>query len=195
MNEPIRLLQSDALIVVDVQNDFLPGGALAVAEGDQVIDPMNRCIMAFEQAGLPIFATRDWHPRGHSSFREHGGPWPPHCVQNTPGAAFASRLRLPDSAIVISKADKEDDSYSGFDGTELNERLQALGARRLFIGGLATDYCVLETVLDALDNGFSVCLLEDAIRAVNVNPQDGSEALARMLGRGAEGVQVDQLTP
>lgn len=176
----------DALILVDVQNDFLPGGALAVPEGDQVIAPLTRLAARFAELGLPVFATRDWHPAHHCSFAPQGGPWPPHCIADTDGAAFAPGLRLPDSAVVISKAtETASDAYSGFQGTTLAVQLAQLAVRRVFVGGLATDYCVLNTVGDALAAGLEVVVLTDAIRAVDVNPGDGDRALADMIAAGA----------
>ena len=176
----------DALIVVDVQNDFLPGGALAVPHGDEVIPVLNEWIDRFRAAGLPIVATRDWHPPDHCSFSPQGGPWPVHCVAGTHGAAFAPGLRLPPDTIVISKATRSDrEAYSGFQGTELAERLRELGVRRIYVGGLATDYCVLNTVRDALREGFDVIVLRDAVRAVDVQPGDGERALAEMERLGA----------
>ena len=145
--DSIELQKGDALISVDVQNDFLAGGSLAVPHGNEVIPVMNRYINAFEEKGLPIFATRDWHPANHCSFKAQGGPWPPHCVQGTKGAEYAPDLQLPEDAVVISKATRPDeDAYSGFDGTDMHEHLQKIGVKRLFIGGIATDYCVLNTV-------------------------------------------------
>lgn len=179
----------DALILVDVQNDFLPGGSLAVTEGDAVVGPLNAAAERFAAAGLPVFATRDWHPADHISFADRGGPWPPHCVQGTAGAEFGPALRLPDGAVIVSKADTSDvDAYSGFQGTSLHDQLQALGVQRLFVGGLATDYCVLNTVLDARDLGYEVVLLTDSIRAVEVGPGDGDAAIAQMVAAGAEPV-------
>ncbi len=190
----VRLQPGDALIVVDVQKDFLPGGALAVPEGDAVIAPLNAWIARFRAAGLPVIATRDWHPPNHCSFREQGGPWPVHCVADTPGAAFADDLQLPEDAWIVSKAtEAEREAYSGFQDTDLAERLKAAGVRRLFVGGLATDYCVRNTVKDALANGFTVFLLTDAIRAVNVNPGDGDRAIAEMTAAGAVPVTLDDL--
>jgi nicotinamidase/pyrazinamidase len=178
--------RGDALIVVDVQNDFLPGGALAVPRGDEVLAPLNAAMAEFERAGRPVFATRDWHPANHCSFKAQGGPWPPHCVAGTPGAAFAGRLALPPSAAVISKATTAGaDAYSGFAGTDLAARLAAAGVKRVFVGGLATDYCVLNTVLDARKEGLDVVVLEQAIRAVEVAPGDGERAIARMREAGA----------
>ena len=193
--ETTRPGRGDALLLVDVQNDFLPGGSLAVPGGDAVIAPLNHCIDRFARAGLPIFATRDWHPPRHCSFREQGGPWPPHCIAGTPGAAFAAGLRLPPNAVVIDKASAaERDAYSGFEGTELAARLGEAGVRRLFVGGLATDYCVLNTVRDALKNGFAVMLLGDAIRAVDVQPGDGERAIAEMQSLGARIVDSSRLS-
>ncbi len=176
----------DALVIVDAQNDFLTGGALAVLHGDEVIPVFSRWALQFAERGLPVVATRDWHPATHYSFRAQGGPWPPHCVADTSGARFAPALALPDDAILISKAITEaTDAYSGFAGTNLDARLKALGVRRLFVGGLATDYCVLNTVKDARALGYEVIVLRDAIRAVNVKPGDGARAEAEMETLGA----------
>ena len=176
----------DALVVVDVQNDFLPGGALPVADGDAVIPVLNRWIDAFAERGLPVFFTRDWHPVRHCSFEAQGGTWPPHCVAGTEGAAFAETLETPAPARVISKATREDEeAYSGFEGTELAAELKALGVERVFVGGLATDYCVRATVLDARELGFDVYLVEPAVRAVNRDLGDGDRAIADMKAAGA----------
>jgi len=178
--------RGDALIIVDVQRDFLPGGSLAVPHGDVVVPPINRCIDALARRGLPIFATRDWHPPAHCSFREQGGPWPPHCVAGSPGAAFADGLHLNEDVGIVSKATSpERDAYSAFAGTDLSQRLTAVGALRLFVGGLATDYCVLLTVTDALAAGFRVVVLRDAVAAVDVQPGDGERAIAQMRELGA----------
>lgn len=177
----------DALLIVDVQKDFLPGGALAVPEGDKIIPVLNRYIELFRRQGLPIIATRDWHPPDHCSFKAQGGPWPLHCVADTDGAAFSSALALPADAIVISKGGSaEKEAYSGFQGTDLAHRLKEKGVSRLYIGGLATDYCVLNTVLDALAQGFRVKVLRNAVRAVNVDPGDEQKALSEMSQRGAK---------
>jgi nicotinamidase/pyrazinamidase len=186
----------DALLLVDVQNDFLPGGSLAVKEGDRVVMPLNRCIELFSDRHLPIFATRDWHPANHCSFVGQGGRWPPHCVAGTPGADFAPDLRLPADLpmVKIGKGnDPAKDSYSGFVDTELELRLGERAVKRLFVGGLATDYCVLNTVLDALKRGYLVVVLSDAIRAVEVNPGDGERALAAMKEMGALLVETGEL--
>lgn len=185
-SESIRPEAGDALLSVEIQYDFLPGGSLAVPGGGAVVPAMRHCMKLFEQLGLPIFATRDWHPANHCSFRAQGGRWPPHCVAGSAGAQFASALELPASAQVISKATTpEKDSYSGFEDTDLDARLRALEVRRLFVGGLATDYCVLNTVRDALRLGYAVVLLTDACGALDVNPGDGERALEEMQRLGA----------
>jgi nicotinamidase/pyrazinamidase len=193
---PIRLQTGDALIAVDVQNDFLPGGSLAVPAGDAVVPAINRYVAAFAARALPVFATRDWHPPNHCSFKAQGGIWPPHCVAATRGAEFASGLALPPAAVIISKAATvEADAYSGFGGTDLAARLRACHATRLFIGGLATDYCVLNTVKDALAEGFEVLLLADAIRAVEVKAGDGARAQGEMQQLGARPVRYEDVAP
>src|SRR5512135_2793459 len=185
----------DALLVVDVQNDFLPGGALAVPHGDEVLPALNACAALFAASKLPVYASRDWHPANHCSFKAQGGPWPPHCMADTDGARFAADLRLPPDAVVISKADTpQRDAYSAFEGTDLDARLKAAGVRRLFAGGLATDYCVLKSVQDALALGYAVVLLADAVRAVEVQPGDGERALAEMRRLGAQFATAMELT-
>lgn len=189
MRRPLPLTPEtgDALLVVDVQNDFLPGGSLGVAQGDEVVPVLNRYIELFRSEGLPVYATRDWHPMDHCSFQPQGGPWPPHCIAGTEGAAFAAGLALPTDVVVVSKATRVDqDAYSGFEGTNLAARLHAEGIRRLFIGGLATDYCVLNTVKDALAGAFEVVVLHDAIRAVNLHPDDGARAEEEMQRLGSK---------
>ncbi len=182
----IRLTKNDALLVVDVQYDFLPGGSLGVKEGDQVVSVLNEYIARFHAEALPIYATRDWHPANHCSFKAQGGIWPPHCIAGTHGAAFPSNLNLPPTVQVISKATEQNkDAYSGFGSPELKKQLVAHGVTRVFIGGLTTDYCVLNTVKDAVEYGFQVVVLADAIRAVNVQPEDGERAIAAMKALGA----------
>jgi len=184
--ENTKIRPGDALIVVDVQQDFLPGGALGVPAGDEVVPALNRAVTAFERAGLPVYYSRDWHTPDHCSFKAQGGPWPPHCIAGSEGAAFAAALRMPDDAAVISKATtRAQDAYSAFQGTTLAQQLETAGVRRVFIGGLATDYCVKATVLDARANGFEVEVLGDAVRAVEVLPGDGERALQEMLKSGA----------
>jgi nicotinamidase/pyrazinamidase len=176
----------DALVIIDLQNDFLSGGSLAVPGGEQVVPVVNKYLHLFRAMGLPVFMTRDWHPANHVSFASRGGTWPPHCVQGTYGAAFDPELDLSGGERLISKADDRDrDSYSNFDETDMDRRLKELGAKRLFIGGLATDYCVLHTVRDALRHGFEVVLLTDITRAVDVQPGDGARALQEMVDGGA----------
>lgn len=187
----IQLQPGDALIIVDLQNDFLPGGALAVPRGDEVVPVLNDYIARFEKKHLPVFATRDWHPANHCSFKTCGGIWPAHCVAETNGAAFASQLRLPKEAIVVSKATEPGaEAYSGFVGTALEKKLRHMNARRVFVGGLATDYCVLSTVKDALKAGFETFLLRDGCRAVNVKPDDGRKAELEMEDLGARSVEL-----
>jgi nicotinamidase-related amidase len=184
----------DALIVVDVQNDFLPGGALGVPDGNAVVPVLNRYIQCFEEQGLPIVATRDWHPSNHISFAERGGPWPPHCVAQTRGAQFAADLKLPVGARVVSKATtRDEEAYSGFQGTQLDRDLREQKVKRVFVGGLATDYCVLNTVKDARRHGFDVVLLRDAIRPVEVKPGDGERAVAEMTNLGAVPAELDKV--
>jgi nicotinamidase/pyrazinamidase len=175
-----------ALIVVDVQNDFCPGGLLAVTRGDDVVAPLNKLIEEFLERGEPVFKSRDWHPEKTKHFAAYGGTWPVHCVQNTKGAEFHPDL-IDDMHIrVISKGLGDEDSYSAFDGTDLALQLRRLGVEEVWVGGLATDYCVKNTVLDAVKEGFRVKALEDAMRAVEVNPGDGERAIAEMRDAGAE---------
>lgn len=180
-----------ALIIVDVQNDFCPGGALAVQAGDEVVPVLNRYIDRFRAAGMPIVATRDWHPLKTAHFKNYGGVWPEHCVQESGGAAFHPNLKVSSDTIVVSKGTAPDeDSYSGFEGkdnagTPLAELLRGLGVKRIFVGGLATDYCVKQTVIDGLQAGFAVVLLGDAIRGVNLTPDDSEKALREMRAAGA----------
>lgn len=182
-----------ALLVVDVQNDFCPGGTLAVAEGDQVVAPLNKLIEEFLERGEPVFKSRDWHPAKTKHFAAYGGTWPIHCVQNTKGAEFHPDL-LDDMHIrVISKGLGDEDCYSAFDGTDLALQLQRLGVEEVWVGGLATDYCVKNTVLDALREGFSVKALTDAMRPVDVNPGDGERAIEEMRDAGAEILNQSQL--
>jgi len=175
----------DALLVVDVQNDFLPGGALGVQLGDQVVPPLNRLIARWRDRGWPIVFTRDWHPPDHCSFHARGGPWPVHCVAGTPGAQFAASLLVPARAMITSKAtDPQHEAYSAFEGTGLAEHLHRAGVTRVFIGGLATDYCVRATGADARTLGFELTVLTDAVRAVDVNPGDGDHALQELAAGG-----------
>jgi nicotinamidase/pyrazinamidase len=190
----VKLRKGDALLVVDVQHDFLPGGSLAVAGADAVIPILNRYIGLFRQRGLPVFACRDWHPPDHSSFNENGGPWPAHCIAGTWGAELSNLLELPADAPVLSKGTvRESEGYSAFDGTGLDVTLSRQVVNRLFIGGLTTDYCVVNTVLDAARLGLPVVVLLDASKAVNLNPEDGKGAVARMKDAGAATISIGQL--
>ena len=189
------LTSADALIVLDVQNDFLLGGSLAVPMGNEIIPVLNRYIALFRTHGLPIFATRDWHPPDHCSFLQQGGPWPPHCIAATPGAAFPAALTLPSDTRIISKAtSREQDAYSGFAGTQLDALLQACNVRRLFIGGIATEYCVLNTVKDALQHRYTAFILVDAMRALNMKADDGPHALEEMAHLGAVPLHFEALS-
>ena len=192
MKKEFILSKNDALIVTDVQVDFLPGGALPVPEGDQILPVLNEYITIFKNTGLKIFATRDWHPPNHVSFKAQGGPWPPHCVQNTDGAKFSPLLKLPNNVTVISKAtDPSKEAYSGFEGTELAEQLKKADVSRVFVGGFATDYCVKNTLLDGLKLGFSAVLLTDATRGINAKPGDVEGAIREMVKNGAEQASLD----
>ena len=181
------MTKKTVLLLVDVQNDFCPGGALAVPEGDRIIPPLNALIRRCREKSIPIVATRDWHPPDHCSFKKNGGPWPEHCVQGTPGAAFHPGLALdPSHDTIISKAVQTDrDAYSGFENTGLREFLKKDAAQILYIGGLATDYCVKATALDALQEGFQVFVVRDGIRGVEVQPGDTQRALEAMQKAGA----------
>lgn len=192
-----------ALIVINIQNDFCSGGALAVAGGDKVIVPTNQLIAYFRQRGALIFYTRDWHPANHYSFQAQGGLWPVHCVQGTPGAAFHRDLDVPPDAIIMDKAWMQDsDDFSGKTSSELFTRLAQSGVRHVVLAGLATEYCIKFTALDARAEGFDVVVILDAIRAVNVRPGDDQRALdemrahdvrlvslAKFLGRDFQGLE------
>lgn len=181
-----RLGYQDALLVVDAQNDFFPGGALAVEGAEGIIPVLNAWIETAQDGGSKIYATRDWHPRNHSSFRTQGGPWPVHCVQGSPGAGFHPQLNLPSRTKIVSKGTSPDQAgYSAFETGELSDGLQQGDVLRLWVGGLAQDYCIKHTVLDALKAGLEVHLIRPATRPVNVRPGDGDEALYQMLAAGA----------
>jgi nicotinamidase/pyrazinamidase len=171
-----------ALIAVDVQGDFLPGGSLGVADGFAVIPSLVAAAGGVDV----VVATRDWHPPDHVSFAARGGPWPPHCVMGTPGALLAGEVDRIAQVVVSKGSNRDVDAYSGFDGTELAAMLRGMGVTRLVVGGLATDYCVRSTVLDARREGFEVSVLRDAVRAVEVHAGDGDRALAEMRAAGAE---------
>lgn len=188
-----------ALLIVDVQNDFCPGGALQIRDGDKVIAPLNRAAQLFRDAALPVLTSRDWHPPQTHHFRDFGGDWPVHCVAGTTGAEFHPDLQLPPETMILSKGiDPALDGYSAFeavdgDGRPLAELLIELGVKRLYIGGLATDYCVVATTLEARQRGLAVTVLTDAIAAVELLPGDTTAALAKMTGAGAQFANVADL--
>ena len=174
------------LLLVHLQNDFCPGGALPVPEGDRVIPVANEWIRVFAARGCGIVATRDWHPPDHCSFQERGGPWPPHCVQGSLGAQFHQDLKMPPGTLIVSGAtNPKKEAYSGFDGTTLDERLEDLEVQTLYVIGMATDYCVKQTVLDACKLGFRVVVLRDGVRGLDVEPGDSERALEAMQEAGA----------
>ena len=191
----VLLTPKDALIVVDIQADFLPGGDLAVPKGNEVIPPLNHYSKLFFSRRLPVYFTRDWHPQDHLSFRENGGLWPPHCVAGTPGAMFPQALLLPaDHKFIISKGLKSEfDAYSGFQDTPLLSLLQERGIRRVFIGGLATEYCVKNTVTGSLNLGFTTFLLADAIQGIDMTPGESEKAVEQMLSEGAIALTEEDL--
>ena len=180
-----------ALLIVDVQNDFCPGGALAVERGDEVVAPLNRLIDEFLQRGAPVYKSRDWHPATTKHFAKYGGTWPVHCVQNTYGPEFHPALRDDPRVIVVSKGLGDTDCYSAFDETDLAAQLHEQGIEEVLVGGLATDYCVKNTVLDALKHGFKVKALKNAMRAINLQPGDGERAIEEMRAAGAEIISTD----
>lgn len=190
----VGLTPRSALLLVDVQRDFCPGGALPVQEGDQVVPVLNEYIGAFGERHLPIVATRDWHPPDHISFQARGGPWPAHCIQGTRGAQFHPDLELsPEVAVVDKATERDQEAYSGFQGTGLAQQLRATRVERVFVGGLATDYCVKQSALDALDEGFEVFVLEDAIKGVEVRRGDSVKAIEEMVRKGAVLVRQELL--
>jgi nicotinamidase/pyrazinamidase len=189
----------DALVIVDVQNDFCPGGALGVPGGDAVVPVLNRYAERFAAAGAAVFASRDWHPAETTHFASGGGVWPPHCVRDTPGAELHPGLVLPPGAAVVSKGmDPREDAYSCFqaetpDGLPFAAALGEAGVSRLFVGGLATDYCVKSTVVDGVEHGFEVIVLADAVAAVDLTPGDGAKALEAMRAAGAGMIRLADL--
>jgi nicotinamidase/pyrazinamidase len=175
----------DALLIVDLQNDFVTG-TLAVPGAEEVIAPINGLVRAFAARGLPVFASRDWHPADHRSFEPQGGTWPVHCVAGTAGAELVPELELPSGAVYVDKAtEREAEAYSALSGTPLADQLRALGVRRVFVAGLATDYCVVNSVRDLAGLGFEPVVIADACRAVNLRPGDGADAEAAMQRLGA----------
>ncbi len=188
-----------ALLIVDIQNDFCPGGALGVPEGDRIIPAINKYIKYFAKKKLPIFATRDWHPVRTKHFKEFGGVWPVHCIQNTRGALFHPDLKLSKDTVLLYKGmDSDKDSYSSFEaedasGIALPKILRRLGIKEIYIGGLATDYCVRFTTKDAIKQGFKVKLLMDAVKGVNLKPDDSQNAIKEMVKLGAKKISLKDL--
>lgn len=184
----ISMKKGDGLLIVDVQRDFCSGGALAVPNADEIVPVLNAWIAAAHKMSLPVFASRDWHPPGHISFKKRGGTWTPHCVQNTPGAELHPALSLPPETVLISKGqDPDRDQYSAFDGTGLTQRLRKIGVTRLFVGGLAQEVCVKQSVLAGLREGFQIHLLLPATRPIDL--EKGKEAVREMKQAGAELVE------
>lgn len=187
LNETYNLNNQDVLLITDMQIDFLPGGALPVTGGNEIIPAINNYVDRFKDAKANIIASRDWHPPNHISFKTQGGPWPPHCIQDTEGAKFSPNLKLPTQTVVISKAtDPTREAYSVFDGTNLFDELHQRGVNRLFVCGLATDYCVVNTVLDSRKLGFETVVLIDATLGINVEPGDVDRAIDVMIESGAQ---------
>lgn len=194
-----RMSLKKALLVVDVQNDFCPKGALAVRQGDKIIPNINKYIEIFLQNKFPVFATRDWHPKKTFHFKKYGGVWPIHCIKNTKGARFHPKLKLTNEAVLLYKgADPKKDSYSAFqardeNGIGLLKLLKVLKVREIYIVGLATDYCVKFSALDALKKGFSVKILMDAIKGVNLRPGDSKDAVKVMVREGAKKITLKSI--
>jgi nicotinamidase/pyrazinamidase len=188
-----------ALLIVDVQNDFCPSGALGVPEGDKIVPVINKYINIFRKKKLPIFLTRDWHPVKTKHFKDFGGIWPVHCIQNTRGAAFHPKLKIPPNAILLYKGmDPGKDCYSSFHaederGIDLAKLLKMLGIKELYIAGLATDYCVRFSTRDALKHGFKVKILIDAIKGVNLKPDDSEKAIKAMVKKGAKKITLKNM--
>jgi nicotinamidase/pyrazinamidase len=191
--------EKSALLVIDVQNDFCGGGALEVPEGDEVVPVINNYMEKFASAGLPIYASRDWHPEDTKHFKAYGGLWPVHCVQGSKGAEFHSGLKFPEGTVLITEGDSPDkEGYSCFEGHDPNGRefgeiLKEGGIDHLYVGGLATDYCVRATVIDTLKEGFKATLLIDAVRGVDLNPGDSERAVEEMKKNGADTLTIDKL--
>ena len=188
-----------ALLIVDVQNDFCPGGALGVPQGDKIVPVINKYVKIFAKKKLPVFATRDWHPVRTKHFKDFGGLWPVHCLQRSSGAAFHHKLRLPRDVILLYKGmDPEKDSYSSFHaedarGMTLDKLLNIAGIKELYIAGLATDYCVRFTTRDAIKHGFKVKILMDAIKGVNLKPDDSQKAIKEMVKLGAKKITLKDM--
>ncbi len=192
----ISVKPKKALLVVDVQNDFCPGGALGIKDGDKIVPLINEYIGIFTAEKLPVFVTRDLHPQKTKHFKKFGGVWPVHCVENTPGAAFHPKLKIPKTAIIVSKGmDPGKDSYSAFQaedasGMSLVNLLKVIGIEEIYVAGLATDYCVKYSTLEAIKNGFRVKVLIDAVKGVDLKPGDSEKALKEMIKMGAELIHI-----
>jgi len=189
----VRLTKKDALVVVDIQNDFMPWGALPVPGADKIIPVVNRYLKLFKEAQAPIFATRDWHPENHVSFKENGGLWPRHCVQWSRGAEFPKSLELPPETFIINKGDRPElEAYSGFQGTLLDSLLKERGVRRLFVCGVATEFCVKNTALGALNLGYFTFILKDAVKGISEEGEE--EAVRELLEEGAVALELSELS-
>jgi nicotinamidase/pyrazinamidase len=188
----MKLTSTDALLVLDLQNDLLPGGPMGIAGAATVVAQMAKAIAHFAKADAAIYATQDWHPQTHISFNTTGGPWPPHCIENTPGAELHPDLNLPKSAIVVRKGATKD-AYSGFVDSDLEEQLIAAGVKRVIVGGLATDYVVLNTVIDTLSIDIDTYVLTDATDSIDIEPNDGLRAVHLMQTSGAKLLTIDEL--
>ena len=188
-----------ALLIVDVQNDFCPGGALGVPEGDKVVPVINKYLKIFSKKKLPIFATRDWHPVRTKHFKDFGGIWPVHCIENTKGALFHSKLRLPKETILLYKGIyPQKNGYSAFEaederGLNFLNLLKIFGVKEIFVSGLATDYCVKFSTRDAVKQGFKVKILMDAIKGVNLKPSDSGNAIKEMVRLGAKKITLKDM--
>lgn len=190
----IKISDHDALLVVDMQNDFLPGGSLAVSGSDMIIPVINSYLDTFTKAGQPIFASRDYHPANHMSFVAQQGQWPPHCVAGTSGAEFHPALHFSDNTIIISKGTAQDkEAYSALESTGLASMLHDHDIRRVFVCGVATDYCVHASAKDLLTEKFEVILLTDAIKAVDLVAGDGDKAITELKALGATQITFNNL--
>lgn len=190
----MKIGEGDALIIVDVQNDFCPGGSMPVEDGDVVAQSLSDASMLFSANGGRVFVSQEWHPTDHRSFQDNGGTWPAHCVRGSSGAGFHPNLRLPVGSSIIRKGeDPSTAGYSAFEDSTLDSHLHRLEIKRVFVGGIATEYGVQHTVVDAIQNGYATYLLTDGISAINANPQDGEQAVKSMEDNGATKVKLTDL--
>ena len=189
----VKIAEGDALIIVDVQNDFCPGGASPVEDGDAVATKLSDTSMLFHANKGRVFVSQEWHPTNHSSFQDNGGTWPTHCVRGTAGAAFHPNLRLPVGSMIIRKGeDPAKMGFSAFEDSSLNSHLRRLDIRRVFVGGIPTEYSVQHTVVDAIQNGFVTHLLTDGVSGYNANPDDSDRAIESMAANGASVVAITE---